>query len=88
MEFEMPLPQEVTNILNEGYNVDVVLEANGIPLGELFMLNKGISFKYENGALYFRAYPKFNFDKRYNYRDHFVSGLSKQIPFVVSPLWI
>lgn len=85
MEFEMPLPQEVTNILNEGYNVDVVLETNGIPLGELFMLNKGISFKYENGALYFRAYPKFNFDKRYNYRDHFVSGLSKQIPFVVSP---
>jgi len=31
MDFEMPLPQEIVNVLNDGSNVDVVLSANGIP---------------------------------------------------------
>ena len=85
MDFEMPLPQEIISVLYDGYNVDVVLSANGIPLNEIFNISKGFTFKYENGKLIFKAYPKFNFDKRYNYRDHFISGLNKAIPFVVEP---
>ncbi|MBR1970218.1 MAG: hypothetical protein IKA17_07660 [Clostridia bacterium] len=84
MDFEMPLPQEIVNVLNDGYNVDVVLSANGIPLYQIFNINKGFTFKYENGNLVFKAYPKFNFSTDYKY-NNFVSGLSKQIPFVVAP---
>ena len=85
MEFDMALPNEVISLLNDGYNVDVVMSANGIPLNNIFNLNKGFTFKYENGKIVFKAYPKFNFDKRYNYRDHFVAGLNKAIPFVAAP---
>ena len=84
MEFQLPLPQEIISVLNDGYNVDVVLSANGIPLNEIFSLNKGFTFKYENNHLVFKAYPKFNFSTEYKYNS-FVSGLSKQIPFVVAP---
>ena len=84
MEFRLPLPQEIISVLNDGYNVDVVLGANGIPLNRIFSLNKGFTFKYENNHLVFKAYPKFNFSTEYKYNS-FVSGLSKQIPFVVAP---
>lgn len=84
MDFEMPLPQEILDVLYDGYNVDVVLSANGIPLNQIFNINKGFTFKYENGNLIFKAYPKFNFSTDYKY-NNFVSGLSKQIPFVVAP---
>ena len=84
MEFQLPLPQEIISVLNDGYNVDVVLSANGIPLNEIFSLNKGFTFKYENNHLVFKAYPKFNFSTEYKYNS-FVNGLSKQIPFVVAP---
>lgn len=84
MEFQLPLPQEIISVLNDGYNVDVVLSANGIPLNEIFSLNKGFTFKYEDNHLVFQAYPKFNFSTEYKYNS-FVSGLSKQIPFVVAP---
>lgn len=67
MEFQLPLPQEIISVLNDGYNVDVVLSANGIPLNEIFLLNKGFTFKYENNHLVFKAYPKFNFSKEYKY---------------------
>ena len=84
MEFDMVLPNEVISLLNDGYNVDVVMSANGIPLNNIFNLNNGFTFKYESGKIVFKAYPKFNFDTTYKY-NNFVSGLSKQIPFVVAP---
>lgn len=84
MEFDMALPDEVVSLLNEGYNVDVVMSANGIPLNNIFNMNKGFVFKYENGKIIFKAYPKFNFSTEYKY-NQFVSGLSKQIPFVTAP---
>lgn len=84
MEFEMSLPQNIVNVLNDGYNVDVVLSANGIPLNRIFNINKGFTFKYKKGNLIFKAYPKFNFSTEYKY-NNFIGGLSKQIPFVVAP---
>lgn len=86
VQFEMPLPQEVINIINSGYNVDVVLGTNGISLNETFNLNKGITFKYEDSKLIFQGFPKFNFYKENNMSyTKFVQGLNKQIPFVVAP---
>ena len=84
VQFEITLPQEVISVLNEGYNVDIAFGTNGIPLNEIFNLNKNITFKYENGKLVFTAFPKFNFDTNYKY-NNFIDGLNKQIPFVVAP---
>ncbi len=84
MEFQMPLPREIVAVLNDGYNVDIVLSANGIPLNDIFHIEKGFKFQYENNNLIFQAYPKFHFYTEYRY-NNFVSGLSKQIPFVVAP---
>lgn len=80
MEFDMALPNEVVSLLNDSYNVDVVMSANGILLNNIFNLNKGFTFKYESGKIVFKVYPKFNFDTTYKY-NNFVSGLSKQILF-------
>lgn len=86
MEFEMPLPQEVIDVINSGYNIELALSANGIPLTEIFNLNKGMTFKCENNKVIFKANPKFNFYKENNMTySRFVYGLNKQIPFVVAP---
>jgi hypothetical protein len=85
VEFEMPLPQEIISIINSGYNVSVEYDTNGTSLENIFNLNKPIDFKYVNNKLIFKAFPKFNFDTNYNYKDDFVTGLNKAIPFVVAP---
>lgn len=86
MKFEMPLPQNVIDEINKGYNVEITLDTNGIPLKEIFDLSRDFTFKYEDNKLYFNAYPKFNFYKENNMTyQKFVQGLNKAIPFVVSP---
>lgn len=86
MSFEMSLPQEVITEINNGYNVEIVLGTYGIPLNEIFDLDKDITFKYEDNKLIFNAYPKLNFYKENNMTyQKFIKGLNKAIPFVVAP---
>jgi hypothetical protein len=85
VEFQLDLPQDIIQTINSGFNVMVEFDTNSIPINKIFDINKSIDFKFENNKFIFKAFPKFNLDKRYNYKEHFVSGLNKAIPFVVDP---
>lgn len=83
VEFQMQLPQEVRDEVAAGDKVVISCEpTQGLKEENLFALNKLTpQFRVDGEKLYFKAFPKFNFDRDLRY-DWFVDGLNKNIPFV------
>lgn len=84
VEFEMAIPEMVKDEIDKGTKVVIQCEAGrGLNYRGLFSIEKQVpQFRFENGKLYFKAFPKFNFQPGINYGD-FVTDINKKIPFVI-----
>lgn len=83
VDFELPIPPAVKAEIEKGNSVIIQCSANkGLDYRDLFNTSKqDPQFKFENGKLVFKAFPKYHFNRDITY-DDFVPGLNKKIPFV------
>lgn len=83
VDFEMPIPEIVQSEMEKGTKVIIQCEAGrNLDYKNLFSIGKlNPQFRFENGKVHFKAFPKYNFQGGFTYND-FVTGLNKTIPFV------